>query len=230
MGFLFTPLPLWVGVGGWIAAAILLALAIWKRPFVRLQDATLQHVWLALVTAITVLWASNAWLEDGLVLHLLGATLLVTLFDWTLALIAMGAVTVVAAIIFDAPWHGIGLTYLVYGALPVAVSSLLQRAAIAWLPHNLSSYHSQIAQREQRVQLLRVLHHPAIAHLDVTELAFDDAKRGRHLCANARFEPFVPVEQLTQRGVHVQSATLARTHRNMPFGLDVLRFLALAPP
>ena len=73
-------------------------------------------------------------------MHLLGATLLVTLFDWTLALIAMGAVTVVAAIIFDAPWHGIGLTYLVYGALPVAVSSLLQRAAIAWLPHNLSSF------------------------------------------------------------------------------------------
>ncbi|MBN3816696.1 hypothetical protein G3N57_08760 [Paraburkholderia sp. Se-20369] len=140
MGFLFTPLPLWVGVGGWIAAAVLLALAIWKRPFVRLQDATLQHVWLALVTAITVLWASNAWLEDGLVMHLLGATLLVTLFDWTLALIAMGAVTVVAAIIFDAPWHGIGLTYLVYGALPVAVSSLLQRAALAWLPHNLSSF------------------------------------------------------------------------------------------
>ncbi len=79
MGFLFTPLPLWVGIGGWIAAVALLALAIWNRPFVRLQDATLQHVWLALVTAITVLWASNAWLEDGIVMHLLGATLLVTL-------------------------------------------------------------------------------------------------------------------------------------------------------
>ncbi len=140
MGFLYTPLPLWVGIGGWIAAVALLALAIWNRPFVRLQDATLQHVWLALITAITVLWASNAWLEDGLVMHLLGATLLVTLFDWTLALVAMGAVTAIAAIIFDAPWQGIGLTYLVYGALPVAVSALLQRAAIAWLPHNLASF------------------------------------------------------------------------------------------
>lgn len=140
MGFLFTPLPLWVGIGGWIAAAALLALAIWKGPFVRLQDATLQHVWLALITAITVLWASNAWLEDGLVMHLLGATLLVTLFDWMLALIAMGAVTAIAAIIFDAPWEGIGVTYMIYGALPVAVSSLLQRAANTWLPHNLPSF------------------------------------------------------------------------------------------
>jgi uncharacterized membrane protein len=142
MGFFYTPLPLWVVAGGWIAAALLLVLAIWKRPFVRLQDATLQHVWLSLITAITVLWASNAWLEDGVVMHLLGATLLVTLFDWTLALIAMGAVTVVAAIIFDAPWQGIGLTYLIYGALPVAVSLLLQRAANAWLPHNLFAFVS----------------------------------------------------------------------------------------
>ncbi|KVV58545.1 hypothetical protein WT27_21640 [Burkholderia territorii] len=140
MGFLFTPLPLWVGVGGWIAAVALLALALWNRPFVRLHDATLQHVWLALVTAITVLWASNAWLDDGIVMHLLGATLLVTLFDWTLALIAMGAVTAIAAVVFDAPWQGIGVTYLIYGALPVAVSALLQRAAIAWLPHNLASF------------------------------------------------------------------------------------------
>ncbi|WP_179401819.1 energy-coupling factor ABC transporter permease [Burkholderia guangdongensis] len=140
MGFLYTPLPLWVGIGGWIAAAAVLALAIWNRPFARLQDATLQHVWLALLTAITVLWASNAWFEDGFVMHLLGATLLVTLFDWTLALVGMAAVTAVAAIVFDAPWQGIGLTYLVYGVLPVVVSSLLQRAANAWLPHNLLAF------------------------------------------------------------------------------------------
>lgn len=140
MGFLYTPLPFWVAVGGWIAAMGLLALALWKRPFNRLQDSTLQHVWLALVTAITVLWASNAWLDDGLVMHLLGATLLVTLFDWTLALVAMATVTGIAAIAFDATWPGIGLTYLVYGALPVIVSALLQRAAIAWLPHNLFAF------------------------------------------------------------------------------------------
>ncbi|WP_323121577.1 energy-coupling factor ABC transporter permease [Burkholderia alba] len=137
MGFLYTPLPFWIAVGGWIAAVALLALALWKAPFARLQDATLQHVWLALVTAITALWASNAWLDDGLVMHLLGATLLVILFDWTLALVATAVIAGVAAVIFDASWQGIGITYLVYGALPVAVSALLQRAAIAWLPHNL---------------------------------------------------------------------------------------------
>ncbi|MGF6601119.1 putative membrane protein [Paraburkholderia sp. GAS448] len=137
MGFLYTPLPLWVAVGGWIATAMLLALALWKNPFKRLQDATLQHVWLSLIVAMSVLWASNAWLEDGTVMHLLGATLVVTLFDWALALVAMAAVTGMAAVIFDAPWQGIALTFLIFGALPVAVSTLLQRAIIKWLPHNL---------------------------------------------------------------------------------------------
>ncbi|CAG9227158.1 energy-coupling factor ABC transporter permease [Burkholderia gladioli] len=140
MGFLYTPLPLWVAVGGWIAAAAALALASWKRPFSRLKDPTLQHVWCALIATITVLWASNAWLDDGLVMHLLGATLIATLFDWTLALIAMGAVTGIAAVVFDASWQGVGLTYLVYGALPVAISTLFQRTAVAWLPHNLPTF------------------------------------------------------------------------------------------
>lgn len=137
MGFLFTPLPLWAAIGAWIVTVGLLAFALWKNPFKRLQDATLQHVWLAIVVAISVLWASNAWLEDGTVLHLLGATLVVTLFDWGLALVAMGAVVGLAALVFDAAWEGVALTFLVFGAFPVLISALLQRAFTAWLPRNL---------------------------------------------------------------------------------------------
>jgi uncharacterized membrane protein len=137
MGFLYTPLPLWVAVGGWIAAVALLALALWKNPFKRLQEPVLQHVWLAIIVAVSVLWATNAWLEDGTVIHLLGATLVVTLFDWGLALIAMAIVTGLAALVFDTPWQGIALTFLVFGAVPVGVSTLLQRVSVAWLPRNL---------------------------------------------------------------------------------------------
>jgi uncharacterized membrane protein len=137
MGFLYTPLPFWVAVGGWIAAVALLALALWKNPFKRLQEPVLQHVWLAIIVAVSVLWATNAWLEDGTVIHLLGATLVVTLFDWGLALIAMAIVTGLAALVFDTPWQGIALTFLVFGAVPVGVSTLLQRVSVAWLPRNL---------------------------------------------------------------------------------------------
>jgi len=137
MGFLYTPFPMWVAVGGWLVAVGLLAFALSRNPFKRLLDATLQHVWLALIVAVAVLWASNAWLEDGTVLHLLGATLVVTLFDWELALVSMAAVALLAALVFDAPWSGLALTFLVFGAFPVGVSALLQRACIAWLPRNL---------------------------------------------------------------------------------------------
>lgn len=137
MGFFFTPLPLWVAVGGWLASTLLLVLALWTNPFKRLQDAMLQHVWLAIVVAVSVLWATNAWLDDWTVMHLLGATLVVTLFGWRLALAAMAVVTGLAALVFDAPWQGIGLTFLTFGAFPVGVSCLFQRAAIAWLPRNL---------------------------------------------------------------------------------------------
>ncbi|WP_062637401.1 hypothetical protein [Caballeronia arationis] len=140
MGFFYTPLPLWLASGGWIVAAGLLALAFMQRPFRRLQDATLQHVWLGIIVAVTVLWACNAWFDDGPVIHLLGATLMVTLFDWQLALIGMAATTALAAVVLDASLLTAPITYLLFGALPVGISTLLERASNAWLPRNLFTF------------------------------------------------------------------------------------------
>ncbi|SAL39468.1 membrane protein [Caballeronia peredens] len=140
MGFFYTPLPLWLCVGSWIAAAGVIVLALLQRPFARLQDATLQHVWLGIIVAVTVLWACNAWFDDGPVIHLLGATLMVTLFDWRLALIGTAATTGLAAVVLDASWLTVATTYVLFGALPVAVSTLLQRLSNAWLPRNLVTF------------------------------------------------------------------------------------------
>jgi uncharacterized membrane protein len=140
MGFFYTPLPLWLTVGSWIAAAGVLALGLLQRPFARLQDATLQNVWLGIIVAVSVLWACNAWFDDGPVIHLLGATLMVTLFDWRLALIGTAATTGLAAVVLDASWLSVATTYLLFGALPVAVSTLLQRLSNAWLPRNLFTF------------------------------------------------------------------------------------------
>jgi uncharacterized membrane protein len=140
MGFFYTPLPLWLTVGSWIVAAGVLALALLQRPFARLQDATLQNVWLGIIVAVSVLWACNAWFDDGPVIHLLGATLMVTLFDWRLALIGTAATTGLAAVVLDASWLTVATTYLLFGALPVAVSTVLQRLSTAVLPRNLFTF------------------------------------------------------------------------------------------
>ncbi|MGA7817776.1 hypothetical protein [Caballeronia sp.] len=137
MGFFYTPLPLWLAVGGWIVTAAVLALALWKNPFRRIQDGTLQHVWFGIVVAVTVLWACNTWFEEGPAIHLLGATLIVTLFDWQLALVAMAATTGLAAVVLDASWPGVPVTFVLFGALPVAVSAVLQKAIHAWIPRSL---------------------------------------------------------------------------------------------
>ncbi|PPB83128.1 putative membrane protein [Mycetohabitans endofungorum] len=137
MGFLYTSLPLWLAIGGNLAAVALLVPAAWKKPFARLHDDTLQHLWLGMTVAIAVMWATNAWLNDGPVMHLLGATLMVTLFGWSLALVSMAAICALVAAIFGTPWEGVGLTFVIFGAVPVCVSMLLQRAIAAWLPRNL---------------------------------------------------------------------------------------------
>jgi uncharacterized membrane protein len=140
MGFLYTPLPLWLVIAGALVAGGLVALAGWRKPFARLGDTALQHLWLGMIVAIAVLWTINVWLGDGPVMHLIGATLMVTLFDWVLALIAMAAVVGLVAVILGCPWEGIGLTFVVFGALPVLVSALIQRAIAAWLPRHFSLF------------------------------------------------------------------------------------------
>ncbi|WP_050452652.1 energy-coupling factor ABC transporter permease [Candidatus Burkholderia verschuerenii] len=140
MGFFYTPLPLWLTVGSWIIAVGLIAFVIMQRAFSRLQDATLQNVWFGTIVTVTVLWACNAWFDDGPVIHLLGATLMVTLFDWRLALLGTAATTGLAAVVLDANWLNVALTYVLFGALPVGVSTLLQRLSNAWLPRNLFTF------------------------------------------------------------------------------------------
>jgi uncharacterized membrane protein len=136
MGFIYVPLPLaWI-VCGWLAAAGLLAYAIWTRPLRRLRNDTLQHLWLATVVTFSVLWAIDQWFSDGPTFHLLGAALMVTLFDWALALIGMNVMIVLSALMLDAPLDTLGLTLVMLGAVPVLVALLLQRLMSAWLPHS----------------------------------------------------------------------------------------------
>jgi uncharacterized membrane protein len=137
MGFLYTPLPLWFAVSGWVLAAVAVALAASRKPFWRLRNNTLQHLWLGLIVALAALWAFDAWTSNGPTLHLLGAALLVALFDWSLAIIGTTAVIGLIAVAFDIRWQGLGWTVLALSVLPVAVAAGMQRLTAAWLPRNL---------------------------------------------------------------------------------------------
>lgn len=134
MGFLYTPLPLWAAIAGWVMALGALAVAARGKPFARLGTDALQHLWLSTVVTLAVLWAFDIWMQDGAVLHLLGATLMVTLFGWALALFGACVVIALVASILGSPWQGVGWTMLALGVLPVLTSAGVQYVLAAWLP------------------------------------------------------------------------------------------------
>ncbi len=87
--------------------------------------------------------------------------------------------------------------------------------------------HPQVGQREQRVQLRRVLRQPAIPDLDVAELAFDDAKRMLDLGADSGLDVLDLIRDGVLRIAPVEQAAQAGAHGNVPARGDVLRVLAL---
>lgn len=148
MGFLYSPLPLWAAIAGWIVAFGMLVMAARGKPFARLGTDALQHLWLSTVVTLAVLWAFDIWVQDGAVLHLLGATLMVTLFGWALALIGSCVVIALVALILGSPWQGVGLTMLALGVLPVLISAGFQHLLAARLPGRRAAFvlgHGAIA-------------------------------------------------------------------------------------
>ena len=103
------------------------------------------------------------------------------------------------------------------------------RAADALIPASSAKVGDgppRIGEREQRVQLRRVLHQPAVAHLHMPELALDDSERVLHLGPDAGLEVFKLIEHRAHRSGFVQRLAFARAHRHMPVRLDALRLLA----
>ena len=87
--------------------------------------------------------------------------------------------------------------------------------------------HPEIGEREQCVQLRRVLHQPSVAHLHKPELALDHTKRVLHLGSDARLHMLKLVHNRAHGRTFVQRFALARAHGHVPVGLDALRLFAL---
>lgn len=163
MGFLYSPLPLWASIGGWIVALMALAAAVIRKtpfpihsvnskgwrgrigasfstPFAKLNTDGLQHLWLSCVVTLSALWTFDIWVQDGAVFHLLGATLMVTLFGWALALIGTSVVILLVALILGTPFDGIGLTLLSMSVVPVLVSGIVESVLCKYFPNKRAAF------------------------------------------------------------------------------------------
>ena len=110
---------------------------------------------------------------------------------------------------------------------PAAVRSRVRRMH-SFLQHRQSSRgHPQVVHREQLRQSGGVLCQPAIAHLDVAELALGHPERMPDLCLDPRLDVLHLLGDRVLRIRRVERSAQHRPQRHMPMRPDALRVLAL---
>lgn len=130
---------LWMGVGLAIYA-MLLSHALWRAPWRRLMDNAQQHVFLGACVSLMLLWLLHAGILPGLDFHLLGATLLVLMFGWRLALLGLSLVLAAVTLNGKSGWYAYGLNGLLSVAAPVLLSHAVQSMVRRWLPKHFFVY------------------------------------------------------------------------------------------
>ena len=119
--------------------------ALTRRPWRLLRRDALQHAWLGAMLLVALLWTVRATLAGGVVIQLLGATLMVTLFGLPLALLSLFAADVISLLgleylaghgwsQFD--WAALWVRYVWLGLLPALISAGLQAAMLRRLPRH----------------------------------------------------------------------------------------------
>ena len=127
----------------WTAQGIYLMVlfyAVLSAPWRRLQDSEQLHVFLGASVSLMVLWTLRAGILPGLNFHFLGATLLVLMFGWRLALIGLALVLAATTLSGKSGLSAYGLNALLMTVVPVLVSHGVQRAAVRWLPKHFFMY------------------------------------------------------------------------------------------
>lgn len=130
-----------------LAAATLVALcwALYRRPWKLLKRHDLQNAWLGAMVLLALLWTLRATLVGGMVIQLLGATLMVTLFGLPLALLSLFVVDAGSLIGLeylaghgwsDFDWAALWPRYVWMALLPALLSAGLHAVLRRYLPRH----------------------------------------------------------------------------------------------
>ena len=136
--------PLWQW-GAFVLLVPALGWALVTAPWRRFDSSELVHVWYGAILSTCLLWSIRASVGETFSFHLLGVSLMSLLFGARLALLGVAAVVVVASALRDGLWANYALGVLVMGAVPVAITMSVLRAAERYLPPNLFVYFFVVA-------------------------------------------------------------------------------------
>lgn len=127
----------------WVAHAIfalLLGQAVYRAPWRRLRETRQLNVFLGCTVFLLLIWSLKAGIEPGLDFHLLGGTLLVLMFGWELALVAVSLVLAGITLNGSGDWGSFSINALLMGAVPIFLSYGVYRLAVRFLPHHFFVY------------------------------------------------------------------------------------------
>ena len=123
---------LWIELG---LSAAALALALWLRPWRMLGGALLSPA-LAVVVLLPLLWSLPAALPAGLPLRVSGASAVVLMLGWPLAVPVLWLAALVTWLVGDAQVGALAAQLWWLGVLPATLAVALGAALRRWLPPN----------------------------------------------------------------------------------------------
>ena len=130
----------WLPLAALLPAAAVLVWAGWRLPLYKLEgDAEALRVLLIGTVVLAAMRWFNTGAMQGVMLHFLGASIATLMFGarfacWVMALVSLSGWAMHAA------WLGWASDFLVAGALPIAVTVLVSRAARRWVVPNIFTY------------------------------------------------------------------------------------------
>lgn len=135
---LLTEFTQWIG---WLLYGPLIALAIWKTPWIELfSDNRRQHLLFGTVIALCALWLMRRDFPVGLSVHFIGMTAVTLLLGWPLAILA-GLFAQLVIVAFGKPeLLAVGINGLLLVVLPVLIAESAARLVERFQPENLFVY------------------------------------------------------------------------------------------
>lgn len=117
-----------------------LAWALWRAPWHLLRESFRQNVFLGSCVVLMLAWSLTAGMTPGLQFHYLGATLMLLMFGWHLAVVALTIALVGVTAFGLSGVETFSLNALLMGVLPASISLLVLRAVERWLPSHFFIY------------------------------------------------------------------------------------------
>ncbi|MDJ0833987.1 MAG: energy-coupling factor ABC transporter permease [Gammaproteobacteria bacterium] len=114
--------------------------AVWRAPWSIILQKDSSNTLFATCMVLFLLWHLRVQVEQGLVIHLLGATLLTLMFRWQVALLANALILLGITLTSAADFAAFALNALVTGVLPIFISHLIWRFNEWYLPANFFLY------------------------------------------------------------------------------------------